>query len=525
MARRLPRRPNPIWASVRGIGGIILVGAGTMVASAVTGLLYAEWWAVTWLALSAGVTAAAGLGLRQLGRIPTDFDVRDAMTTAGAGWLAIAIFGALPFLLSAHLTPETVIASYIPTGSDATTSSLLHFRDPVHALFESMSGWTTTGLTMSVAEPTLPHALLMYRSLMQWIGGAGIIVLALTVFHQHAGIQGFFLYQAETRQHRLRPSIVETARRVWRVYVVVTIALAVYLFAATLVVLPDYSTGKALFDAVNHAMTGQATGGFSTLDDSIAGYGSPAMEWIHLLPMVSGAIALPVHYLAIIDRKPLTYVRDLQNRAMFAALAVGSTVVTLGLVGVSGDTDPFRHGIFQFFSALTGTGWQTSAVSDWPAHAALIVVIGMIIGGAAGSTVGGIKLLRAIYLVRGAWWRIQQVSEPPSAVKVFRLGDRTLPRDAFEAEAGRAAGFLFLWLTGLAISVLLMSSVLEGEFTLANIIFEAASAQDTVGLSTGLTGPDMPRSVELTFILQMWLGRLEIIPVVVFVRALFNPRA
>lgn len=520
MTRRLPKRRNPLLAALRGVGGILLIGAGVAAAAGFTGLLYTEWWPALWLAVSALVTAVVGRAFQRLDHSPGDFNLRDAMTTAGAGWLAIAVFGGLPLFLAAHFIPDAIVAGYVPQGGQTTASSLLNFRDPIHALFESMSGWTTTGLTMSEVEPSLPHAFLMYRSLMQWVGGAGIIVLVLSVLGQHAGVQGLFLYQAETRHDRLRPSIAETARRVWRVYVLVTAALVVYLFAAILVFLPDYPAGTALFDAVNHAMTGQATGGFSTLDDSIAGYGSAAMEWAHLLPMISGAIALPVHYMALTRRRPTAYLGDLQNRTMIALAVVGGALVAGGLIGVNAATEPVRHGVFQFVSALTGTGWQTADVGAWPPGPVLVVVTAMVIGGAAGSTTGGIKLLRAIYVVRGAWWRVEEVIEPPDAVRVFRVGDRTLRRDAFEAETGRAAGFLFLWLVGIAVTVLLMTALVDGQFGLADLIFESASAQDTVGLSAGVTRPGMSKIVELAFIVQMWLGRLEIIPVVVFVRAI-----
>lgn len=520
MARRLPRRRHRLRATSRGVGAILLVGAAVMVASSVVGLLYGEWWATGWLLAAAAITATAGWLAQRLAHDAREFDLRDAMTTAGAGWAALAVFGGLPFLLAATFTPDAVMVRYVPAGSDAGISSLVNFRDPLHAVFESMSGWTTTGLTLSVDEPTMPHALLMYRSLMQWAGGIGVIVLALSVFQQHGGVQGLFLYQAEARQQRLRPSIVETARRVWRVYVVVTAVLVVYLFLGLVVLLPDYPITSALFDAVNHAMTGQATGGFSTLDDSIAGYGSAAVEWLHLLPMISGAIALPVHYLAIFGRRPAVYWRDIQNRVLFPSLAVGSILVAGLLRGGSGVPDPVRDGVFQFVSAMTGTGWQTADPGRWPVGAVLVVVIGMVVGGAAGSTVGGIKLLRAIYLTRGAWWRVQEMIEPPSAVRVFRIGDRVLRRSAFETEVGRSASFFFLWIVGLTASILVMAIALPGEPGVTELIFESASAQDTVGLSTGITAPDMPASVETMFILQMWLGRLEIVPVLLFLRTL-----
>lgn len=504
---------------LRDVGGILLVGSLVMVTCALVAGLYRDWWTGGWFVVSAAVTAGVGALLARVFRTAPELRQRDALAIAGGAWLAMAVFGAAPFLLAAHLTPPDVIASYLPAGADHA-GSLPGFRDPWHALFESMSGWTTTGLTMAVHEPSMPEAFLFYRSLMQWTGGAGIIVLALTVIQQHGGVGGVYLYRAEGRQDRLRPSIAETVRRVWRIYVAITAALVVYLFVATLVLLPDRPVTTALFDAVNHAMAGQSTGGFSTLDRSIAGYGSYAMELVHLLPMLSGAIALPVHYVAIRERRPSAYLRDVQNRTMIGLLVVGSPMLIWALGATTAVTDPAREGVFQFVSALSTTGWQTSDIANWRPSAVLIVVAAMVVGGSAGATVGGIKLLRVIQLFTGARWHVTRFFSPSSAVHYFRIGDRNLDQQELETETGNAALFTLLWVVGLFVSVLVMTATLDGTFSLADMIFESATAQGTVGLTSGITAPDMPRAVEVTFIAQMWLGRLEIIPVLVFVRTL-----
>lgn len=507
---------------LRDVGWILLGGSLVMATCAVVAGLYRDWWTLGWFVVSGAVTAGVGALLaRRFGAAP-ELRQRDALTIAGGAWLAMAVFGAVPFLLAAHLTPPDVITSYLPAGA-GYAGSLPAFRDPLHALFESMSGWTTTGLTMAVHEPSMPEAFLFYRSLMQWTGGAGIIVLALTVMQQHGGVGSVYLYQAEGREDRLRPSIAETVRRVWRVYVAITAALVVYLFVATLVALPGYPVASALFDAVNHAMTGQSTGGFSTLDDSISGYGSYAMEVVHLLPMLSGAIALPVHYVALRERQPSAYLRDVQNRTMIGLLVVGSPMLVWALGATGAVADPVREGAFQFVSALSTTGWQTSEIGSWRPSAVLIVVAVMVVGGSAGATVGGIKLLRVIQLVRGARWHVTRFFSPSSAVHYFRIGDRNLDQQELETEAGNAALFTLMWVVGLFVSVLVMTATLDGSFSLGDMAFESTSAQGTVGLTSGITGPDMPRAVEATFIAQMWLGRLEIIPVLVFVRTLLLP--
>lgn len=207
------------------------------------------------------------------------------MIVAALGWLATAFFGALPFIIAAYITPPAVLESFVPAGA-SYQSSLLNFQNPLHAFFERMSGYTTTGLTMSVHEPSVGHAFLWYRSQMQWIGGAGMIVLSLAILRQPHGTAGISLYESEARNEKLRHSIAGTARAIWKIYVGVTAAVAVYLAIATFLVQPGYGIENTIFDAINHAMTGQSTGGFSTLDDSIAGYGSYAMELVHIPDVV-----------------------------------------------------------------------------------------------------------------------------------------------------------------------------------------------------------------------------------------------
>ncbi len=522
--RRATSRRRALTPVLRDVGGILLIAAIAMVCSAAVAAIYRDWWTLAWFVVSAAVTAATGLGTRHLFRAAPQAGEREALSIATAAWLAMTVFGGVPFILAAHLTPDAVIASYVPAGVSYTSSSLLHFRDPLHAFFEAMSGWTSTGLTMAVNEASMPHAFLFYRSLMQWIGGLGIIVLALTVIQQHGGVQGLYLYQTEARPTRIRPSMRETARRVWRIYVAITGGVVLYLFAAMVILLPDYPVTAAIFDAINHAMTGMATGGFSTQDDSIAGYGSYAIEVVHLLPMIIGAVALPVHYIALRERRPSAYLNDVQNRTMVGLLVVGSSLVAWALVGAPAIADPTREGVFQFTSALTTTGWQTSDIGQWEAAAVLIVVVAMVLGGPAGSTVGALKLLRVNYLARGVWWQVTQVFYPSSAVTAFRIGDRTFRRDEMEAESGRAALFALMWFVGLFVSVVLMTLTVDASFSLADMVFESATAQGTVGLSSGITDPSMPTSVEAMFIVQMLFGRLEIVPVMVFVRMLVWPR-
>jgi len=531
-------RNGRAWKTiVRDVGGLqILIGALMLVPMLVS-LLYQEWYSALAFLVGGGITMLAG-GAAYRGFADAPEPARHhAMIVAALGWAVTAAFGAIPLVVAAYVTPESVVGSFVPAGA-SYESSLLHFRDPLHAYFESMSGYTTTGLTMSVHEPSVGHGVLWYRSQMQWIGGAGMIVLSLAILRQPHGTAGMSLYQSEGRSEKLRPSIAGTARAIWKLYVGITALLAVYLAVATLLVSPGYGVENTIFDAVNHAMTGQSTGGFSTLDNSIAGYDSYAMEVVHLPAMITGAIAIPVYYAAVSDRSVRPILRDPQVRLLGGLFLVGVTGLTafltrfadvtydgepLAYVGRVLESDAFRDGLFQFVSAATTTGWQTSAIGDWNPGSVLFIVLGaMLLGGSAGATVGGIKLLRGYVLARGIGWEVSRTFLPRHAIEDLRIGQRTFTAEEANDEIRAAATIAFAYLLLLGVSLFVLLAVLPGKFTLADAIFEVATAQGTVGLSSGITGPGMPVVAEVLFILQMWMGRLEIIPVLVLLNSLLR---
>jgi len=402
-----------------------------------------------------------------------------------------------------------------------------------------MSGFTTTGLTMTVHEPSLPHALLFYRSFTQWIGGVGVIVLALAILRQSATVGGYSLFTSEGREQRVRPSAIGTARAIWRVYAGLTIAVAAFLAAMLFWLQPSYGIEQTLFDAVNHAMTGQATAGFSTLDASIDGYASYALELVHVPPMILGAIAFPVYYAAIKSKSLRELTRDPQVQTLFTLLAIGVPAVVYllatgtfpvpelpghvtGLLATLAGSTAFREGLFQYTSALTGTGWQTSVIGQWDGASVFVLVFfGANIGGCMGATTGGIKLIRALVVAKGIKWETTRSFLPENAVQTMEIGDTTLDLDAINEEMRRAGLMVVAYLLVLVLAtIVVMPFVTDGEVRPVDALFEVASAQGTVGLSSGITGPTMPTPVEAIFVLLMWLGRLEIFPVLAFLRAL-----
>lgn len=505
---------------VRDIGGLQVLLASGMAASLGVALLYGEWYSALGFAIAIAITVGLGAlafhSCREAGE-PRGYH---AMLIAAAGWLVSAVFGALPFLVIAHVTPDEVAQSFVPAG-ETYRSSLDNLARPLHALFESMSCYTTSGLTMAVREPSIGKGLLFYRSVMVWFGGAGMIVLALAIIPRPGSAGGLHLYAAETTAGKARPSILGTARAIWKTYTVATAAAAVLLFVATLVFVPDHDVPTALFHAINHAMTGIGAGGVSSLDDGVASYRSYAMEMVLLLPMIVGAISLPLLYLTVRDRNLRLLWRDVQFRMMIGVLAIGAPVLILFLWRDPAVQDPVREGIFQWVSAVSTTGWQTSNIGGWGDPGILVVVWGaMLTGGAAGSTAGGIKLIRAYLIFRAVAWRIRRVFLPPEAVVPFRVGDRTIPTQDIQREVADAAVFTFLFMAILAVAMLITAAFVGPEFTLADVLFETMAVQTNTGLSTGIVHPEMPVGLEVTFIFLIWIGRLEIFPVIILLRAL-----
>ncbi|WP_227379877.1 TrkH family potassium uptake protein [Haladaptatus halobius] len=506
---------------LRNIGALQLIQSGLMFASIIVTLIFGEFYQAGIFFLSGLLTGTFGGILYWVFSDAPDPKVKHAMIIAGLGWFITAAFGSLPFFLTAYLTPTGVIESYLPTGA-TYSSSVYNFLNPLHALFEGMSGWTTTGLTMAVHEPSLPRGLLWWRTLMQWIGGMGVILLTVVVIRQATGMSGYLLFQSEARERKLRPSVLGTLRELWTLYLGVTIFAAIYLTVVLAIFEPDYTISRAIWGGVTHAMTAISTGGFSILDNSIATYQSYIIEVLYLPIMILGGIAYPVYYAVIREKDTSELLQSPQTRWLIILIVFGVPVLTLLSVLQYSTSIAFRQSLFQYISGITTTGFQSAPIGDWPAAAIVFIVAGaMVIGGSAGGTVGGIKIIRAYIIGKGFTWKIQNVFFTEHEIPELNLGRERLSREEMNRETTEATLLVLFYIVTLIISLIVLTSVVGDKYTLADTLFEVASAQSTVGLSSGITDPTMPVAAEIVLIFQMWIGRLEIIPVLVFFRALF----
>jgi len=274
------------------------------------------------------------------------------------------------------------------------------------------------------------------------------------------------------------------------------------------------------WEALNHAMTGISTGGFTLWPESIARYDSLAIEAVSMVVMLAGAVSFAVHYRAM-QRGPGFFLRDLQTRWLLVLSLLGFALVAgENLLRGFGVEPSLRQGAFQVVSALTCTGFQTAPIGEWSDTAKLLLSMAMVIGGAAGSTAGGIKVMRFALLVRGVSWRLKKIVSPGGALVPMRLGRELIPDPEAAKRLEEASVLVFLWLGFLFFGVVVLSHLVSGDFGLADVVFEVASAQGNVGLSVGITQPTMPTGAKLLLCFNMWIGRLEIIPILMFFRAL-----
>ncbi|WP_440991142.1 TrkH family potassium uptake protein [Haloarchaeobius baliensis] len=530
---------------LRDVGTLLLMQAGLLSVTVVVALGFGEFAPALGFLLAGGVAAGVGKSCRRLFADAPDPKMKHGMVIAASGWFATAVFGGLAFFLVAWLTPVATMAGYVPasagwepvTVAGATSrSSLLYFRNPLHALFESMSGWTGSGLTMAAHEPSLPRSVQWWRSLIQYVGGVGVIVLTVTILSR-PGSGSYALYRSEAREEKIHPSVVSTVRTVWKIFVGYTLLSIAVLFLA-LWWSQDLPLFETFWQALNHAMTALSTGGFSVTDNSMETYNSPLVETVLLPVMTLGAVAFPIHYAVLSNGEWSELYEDVQTRWLF--LLLGGGIVALSaqnaLVGLvpegygatvaspvpvlsTAELDAIRDGTFQWVSALSCTGFQSSPIGRWSDGGKLLLAGAMTMGGAAGSTVGGIKIIRGYTVSKGIQWQFSRVFLPQSAVVSTVIDGRRLDADAMNREFAEAAIVSLLWVILLLASSLVLVNLTGPDFGYADALFEVASAQGNVGLSTGITGPEMPAVAEVLFLFNMWIGRLEIIPVLVLARS------
>jgi trk system potassium uptake protein TrkH len=340
--------------------------------------------------------------------ISDELRIRDGFLIVVLFWLVLALSGALPFMLSEN--PHMSV---------------------VDAVFESMSGLTTTGATVLTGLDELPRSILYYRQQLQWLGGMGIIVLAVAIA-PILGVGGMQLFRAEATgpmtNNKLTPRIKETAKALWYIYLGLTAACAVLYFLA----------GMSPFDAIGHSFSTLAIGGFSTHDKSIAFFNNPMVDIIAMFFMVIAGINFSLHYLALRRYSLRQYFSDSEVKAFLLILALLS-VITVSVLIIEGTFDDIgmsiRLGLFQVISIATTTGFTTNNFSYWPGLLPVLLIISSFVGGCAGSTAGGMKVIRVELLLRQGRREIDRLLHP-NAVLPIKLNKRPVSDGVINAVWG-----------------------------------------------------------------------------------------
>ncbi len=362
----------------------------------------------------------------------------------------------------------------------------LDHLDLLDAFFESVSGFTTTGLT--VIEPeTFPYSLLFWRAMTQWIGGIGILVIFLLMLSS-PGMSSYYIYRAEGHPERIEASVYHTVKRIFLIYITYTIA-GIFLLCFF---------GMPVFDAVVHAFTSVSTGGFSIKNGSVGSYNAPAIYAVMVVLMTLGGTSFFIHN-SIFKRNFKEYFKNGETQLFWAIILTFSVLLSVAFVSAS---RPFADGIFYTFSALTTTGFSIAGIHS--EFSKFLIIILMIVGGFAGSTAGGLKLVRVGILGKAVVWVSKKISYPLSAVVPFKFYGKLIRDD----ELTIISLFSFIYLAILVISTTIISLL---GYSPIDSFFVSASAEGTVGLST-IDISSMNPAGKIVLIIDMLLGRLEILP-------------
>lgn len=470
------------------------------------GIAYGEasWWSfgvTALLACGAGGAAWYVLGGRKPPGERPEVRAREGFAIVALAWLVLSLVGALPFVLGG------VLGSY------------------TDAFFETMSGFTTTGATIlgGVTNPSIeeiPNAFLFWRSLAHWLGGMGIIVLTLAIL-PILGIGGMQLFKAEVpgpSADKLTPRVRETAKRLWLIYVGIT-AIEV------LLLLPAMS----FFDAVNHAFATMATGGFSTKNGSVGQYGSAYVDWVITLFMFLAGINFALHY-RLLKGKPISVGRDTEFRVYAGIILVSTLLITFGVWGPTAQALPeagglditfegypsflqaLRFGAFQATAIVTTTGFGTADYEAWPPLALGVIFLLFFVGGMAGSTGGGVKVVRHILLYKNSFKEIRHLVHP-QAIMPIRLNGRVVPQEVL----GNVLSFIVLYIVLITIGTAMMALL---GLDLLSAVGAAISCVGNIGPAFGTFGPTenyahVPGVGKWVLSILMMAGRLEIFTVLI----------
>ncbi|MFO7926251.1 MAG: TrkH family potassium uptake protein [Halobacteriota archaeon] len=502
-------------ASVALLGTGLKYLAATMLIPLFIAVIYTE---DIWVfALSIVIVTTIGFALEQIDADP-DLGPREALLFVSLAWIMAAVVGTIPYLLAGY----------------GTASTLAH---PVNALFESMSGFTTTGATVmgEISTDRHSHALLMWRQLTQWLGGMGIIVLMIAILPEVA-VNGAQLMASEApgpELQKLTPKIAETARVLWLIYFGFTLVLICLLYGLHLL---GFAPDMDLFNAVAHGFTTLPTGGFSPQADSIAAF-SAIVQWVVIPFMLIAGVNFALFW-HVLKGEAEIMLENTEFRFYAGAIAVLTAVLSVLLVRgaappmeLGGVTDgvtenTLRQAAFQIGSLMNSTGYATADFAQWDTHAQLFLLFAMFIGGSAGSTGGGVKVVRWLIVLKTIRRELFTTAHP-DVVEPVRLGGNVVDEDAIRGIM--VFTLLYILLFGFAAVFIALDTARIGiQLSVLEAISASLATIGNIGPGFGRLGPFgsylfFSDASKLLMIFLMWVGRLEIVPVLaIFISAIDN---
>lgn len=455
----------PLGMIMQGIGVVTLIPL-------FVALIYGETHLVVYLALGL-LSIAVGFLLR---RIPFDdsrLKLKHGMMIASIAWLWAAFIGGLCLMFTTNI-------------------------DFLNAYFESMSAWSGTGMTIYPQVDILPKSVLFLRSIEQWVGGLGVVIMVIGILIR-PGTAAARLYKSEAREEKIKPSITGTVKTIWWIYLAYTVlGIVLYLIA-----------GMPLFDAICNSFTSICTGGMSIKNESIGAYGSPIISIITMMLMIMGGTSFLVHYKAIKGR-----ITDVFRDIQFQAMVVIISILSILLIFISKFTA--IDSIFLVISALSTTGATLQPnIVNIPDFAKILIIAAMMVGMSAGSTSGAIKLIRVVTLFKGIHWEIKKILAPFGSVITQKISSRQVG----DMEIRESGNYIFIYIFFIFISWLVLVQYGYDGFS---SLFEVVSAQGNTGLTMGIVTPTMPDLAQIFLIFNMWIGRIEIIPALVLFKGLLD---
>jgi trk system potassium uptake protein TrkH len=433
--------------------------------------------------------ASAPLAFLGIGYLLTRIQIRDfeppvsiMLVAVAITWFLIALVGALPFVFGLGMS----------------------YTDSV---FEAMSGWTSTGFTMVASVDLTPKTLLFWRSFMQWIGGIGIIAFGISM-RRKTQVSLFQIFRSEGKPEDLMPNLMSTGWRMWKIYIFLTCIFTGLVMLA----------GIPLWDALNLVMVAIATGGFTLHSAGLAYYNNPLLEVLLIPVMLAGAIPFKLYFLMYRGKMDALF-HDKTIRLLLLIALVGSVIVSLELYIFNGLTPltALREGVFVSVSGLCTCGFQNADLHVWAAIPLAVISLLVFIGGAMGSMAGGIKINRVALAYEGVKWWFRRFFVSSRVIVPFRYEGRMLSREMSEMEISKNMLVIALYVFTIFTSAILCLHLYITTFRLDEVLFECVSALSNSGITVGFITVASPFAIKWIFIILMWLGRLEVVPVIIMV--------